>query len=285
MTLRLLLAGFALLAAAGTVRADETYKLPEIGAQLTFRMMTTVKLAEQTIITGQVYTYTITAANGPTFEATIKPRALIYGCSEGDTRKDCLVAAKMPDAKREGDLVTVPVPDDIAEKLSKESAYKGRYFAVEERKYPVPGPSNPDDVADAKFGDTPLFVLTNRQDCDYGPFDSFFPLGKTPRLTLSCHNIFSRTHSRIGTDQTLDEPISVELSYIGPDKVTLPSGAWDVQKIALKFISGDVSHAAVQSESDVATKLGVAVKAHSVINNPSAHLTSDSTSELIAFKP
>jgi hypothetical protein len=275
------------LATTGIARADDAYILPAVGAELTFRLISTTKIADKTITTGQIYTYTITAVSGVTSEGTIRPIALIYGCAESDTRKDCLAAGKLTGAKRDGDLLTVPVPDSIADALVKQSDYKGRYFLVEDRTFPMPGPKNPDDPDDAEFGDTPLLVLNNQLKCDFGTLPSFFPLGKTPELTLACRNIFSRTHSRIAgqTDQTLEEPISVTLSSIGADKLSLPSGEWDVQKVAIKYVPDDPSHPSAEGESDVAVKLGVTVKSHSLVTNKTVNLTAESTSELIAYKP
>jgi hypothetical protein len=149
----------------GVARADDSYTLPAVGAQLTFRLISTTKLADQSVTTGQIYTYTITSISGVNSEGTIRPVALIYGCAEADTRKDCVAAGKMTGVKRDGDLLTVPVPDGIADTLVKESGYKGRYFLVEERNFPMPGPKNPDDPTSTEFGDTPLFILSNQLKC------------------------------------------------------------------------------------------------------------------------
>jgi hypothetical protein len=277
----------ALLAAAGAARADDAYTLPAVGAQLTYRLISTTKLADQTITTGQVYTYTITAVSGATSEGTIRPVALIYGCAEGDTRKDCVIASKMAGAKRDGDMITLPIPDDIAAALTKESNYKGRYFLVEDRVFPMPGPKNIDDTDKPEFGDTPLFILGNQLKCDYASLPSFFPLGKTPELSLTCRNIFSRTHTRVAgqTDQTAEEPIAMKLSFSGEDKVTLPSGNWDVRKVAIKYVPDDPKHPSAEGLSDVAVKLGLTVRSHSTVTNAAVSLTAENTSELIAYKP
>jgi len=285
---RALLAGAAgILAAAGGARADDAYTLPAVGAQLTFRLVSTTKIGDHSITAGQIYTYTITSVSGADIEGTIRPMALIYGCAEGDTRKDCVIAAKMAGAKLEGGLLTVPVPDTIADSLVKESGYKGHYFMVEDRTFPMPGPKDPDDPNNAEFGDTPIFVLANQLKCDYAPLQSFFPLGKTPQLTLTCRNIFSRSHSRLASisDHTQEEPLSVELSYIGADKLSLASGEWDVQKVRIKYKPDDPSHPAAEGESDIAVKLGVTVKSHTLVTNKATNLTSESTSEMIAYKP
>lgn len=285
--LRILLGVLGFVTAIGVARADEAYTLPAVGAQLTYRLILTTKVADQTITTGQIYTYTITAVSGANIEGTIRPVALIYGCTEGDTRKDCVIGAKMPGAKRDGDRLTIPVPDGIADALAKESGYKGRYFLVEDRVFPMPGPKNIDDADNPELGDTALFVLRNQLKCDFAALPSFFPLGKTPELNLACRNIFSRTHTRVAgqTDQIAEEPIAVKLSTLGADTLSLPSGNWDVQKVAIKYTPDDPKHPSADGESDVAVKLGLTVKSHSIVTNTAANFTAESTSELIAYKP
>jgi len=287
--MRALMGALSLLAAISAARADDAYTLPAVGAQLTFRIISTSKIGDHTTTTtGQIYTYTITAVNGSDIEGTIRPLAMISSCPQGsDPREDCIKIAKMAGAKRDGDLLTVPVPDAIAGALSKLSSYKGHYFMVEERIFAVPGPKDSADPNDVEFGDEPLFVLTNQLNCDYRPLAGFFPIGKTPLLSLDCHNVFSRTRSRIApmNDRTQDEPMAVQLSPLGADKLSLPSGDWDVQKVAIKYVPTDPSHPTAEGESDVATKLGITVKSHSMVSNKATNLTVESTSEMIAYKP
>lgn len=284
---RALWGALGLLAGISAAHADDGYTLPAVGAQLTYRLISTSKISDHTITTGQIYTYTITAVSGADIEGTIRPLAQIFGCPDGDTRQDCVQAAKMSGAKRDGDLLTIPVPDAVADALSKLSSYKGHYFMVESRIFAVPGPKSTDDPNDIEFGDTPLFVLSNQLNCDYRPLGGFFPIGKTPLLSLDCHNIFSRTKSRVPptADHTQDEPVAVQLSPLGADRLSLPSGDWDVQKVAIKYVPTDPSHPTAEGESDVATKLGVTVKSHSMVSNKTANLTVESTSEMIAYKP
>jgi len=276
---RAFVAAFGLLAAIGPAYADDAYTLPPVGAQLTFRLLSTTKLTDHTITAGQIYTYAITAVSGADIEGTIRPVALIYGCAEGDSRKDCVSAAKMAGAKREAALLDQGVG---------ESGFRGHYFMVEDRTFPMPGPKNPDDPNDTEFGDMPLFVLTNQLKCDYQPLPTFFPLGKTPQLTLDCTNVFSRSHSRMANigDLSQEAALSVELSYIGADKLTLPSGDWDVQKVGIKYVpKSDAPQPGAEGESDVAIKLGVTVKSHTLVVNKATNLSVETTSEMIAYKP
>jgi hypothetical protein len=277
------------LAAIGAAEADEPYALPAVGSQLTYRLVSTASLTEKSLsfTTGQVYTYTVTAVNGPVAEATITPVAVIYSCPASDTSKDCAFAAKAAGATRDGDLVTVPVPKDIANGLAKSGSLKTQYFVTEERRFPMPGPKNPDDPSDAEFGVEPAFVLTNKLVCDYDKLKDFFPLGKTPQAALPCHNVFSRTQARVGNtqDQNSDEAVSLEFTYGGPAKISVASNEWDVKKVALKYVPSDASLPSARADFEIATKLGLAVRVHTSAEIPASHLTSESTSELIAYKP
>ena len=286
MTAHALVCALGLVAAAGVARADDAYVLPPVGAQLTYRLVSTTKVADKSIsiTSGQVYTYIVAAADGSTVTGAIRPVALIYGCLASATDKDCAFASKVAGVKRDGDLITLPLPDAIADGLAKESGFKLRYFVNEERKFPMPGAKNPDDPSDAEFGITPLFVLSNSLICDFEQLRSFLPFGKTPHLALPCHSVFSRTHSRIGTDLTMPEEISLEFTYDGSGHLSLPSGDWDVEKIAIKFIPNDASRPTARSEVQVAPKLGVPVKTHTFVDNSTTHASTESDSELIAIK-
>jgi hypothetical protein len=277
------------LATIGVAHADDSYTLPAIGTGLTYRMVSTAKIPEKSLslTTGQVYTYTITAVNGPVAEATIKPLAVIYGCAASDTSKDCAFAANVAGTTRDGDQVTIPVPGDIADGLAKGGSLKTHYFVTEERRFPMPGPRNPDDTNNAQFGVESVFVLTNKLVCDYDRLKDFLPFGKTPHLAIPCHNIFSRRQARVGgtADQSSDEAVSVEFSYGGTGHVSLPSGEWDVQKVSLKFVPSDDQQPSARSDFEIATKLGLAVRVHTTAHVPASHLSSESTSELIDIKP
>ena len=254
-----------LLATSAAALADETYPLPAVGSQLTYRLVATVKVLDRslTIITGQVYTYTVTAVRGPVMEATITPVAMIYGCAADNTTKDCSFAAKAAGATRDGDVVTVPVPGDIADRLAKQASLKTHYFLTEERAFPMPGPKNPDDPNDATFGSEPLFMLTNKLACDYQQFAGFFPLGNARQFTLPCHNIFTRTQSRAGSDQKSDEAVAIDFSYDGADQLKLPSGSRGTcRRFTLKNYPNRYRRTLprTQPNSLVATKLGLGRK-------------------------
>jgi hypothetical protein len=280
---RALICALGLLAVAGEARADGPYMLPPVGTELTYRLVTTSKPGGVTA--GQIYTYVVAAVDGPVMEATIKPVGMILGCPAGDSRIECQTAMKAPGMTRSGDLVTVPVPDDIGAALAKESALTSHYFMAEDRKYPMPGPRNANDPDGSEFGMQPAFVMTTKLACDYDRLADFVPIGKTPHLALPCHSIFSRTQSRVGNDVNTDEAVSLEVSYAGAGKASVPAGDWDVQKVGLKFVPADSNQASAQSELEVANKLGLTVRTHVHVDIPRTHGTVETDIVLIAIKP
>lgn len=272
-----------LLAAGREARAADSYTLPPVGTQLTYRLLTTSKPAG--ITTGQVYTYAVSAVNGPVMEATIKPAAIILGCPKGDSHAECKAAEKASGMTREGDLVTVPVPDDIGEALAQSSALTAHYFMAEDRQFPMPGPKNVDDPDDPGFDSAPAFLVTTKLACDYDRLADFMPFGKAAHLSVPCHSIFSRTQSRVGNDVNADEPVTVEFSYEGPGKARVPAGDWDVHKVTLRFVPDDGTQPAGQSDLEIASKLGLTVRTHVHVDIPKTHGTVETDIVLIAVKP
>src|SRR5512136_553948 len=108
----------ALVAAVGVARADEPRTVPAVGAKLTYRLISTTKLPDKTISTGQVYTYIVTSSDGTTAEGLIKPVAMILDCPGGAAYLACQEAAKTPGAHFDGDLLTVPVASDAGDGLA-----------------------------------------------------------------------------------------------------------------------------------------------------------------------
>jgi hypothetical protein len=277
-----------LVTAAGAAQAEEAYPLPPVGAQMTFRLVTTTKFNDKPpVVTGQVYTYTVTAVDGARSKGTIRPTALLFDCAAAAADKECQQALKMPDARREGGMLVIPVPDAVADKLAQEGGFKMQYFLVEERNFPMPALEDPDDLGSAAIGDTPGFIATTSFKCDDTTFKAFFPIGSTPQVTLPCHSVATRSHSRVKNlpDMSHDEPLSAELTYLGTGKLNLPSGEWEVQKIGLKFTPTDVTQPPSEGQYDVSTKLGMIVRVHALIADSKMNFTSETESQLIAYKP
>lgn len=287
---RLAAAAVFAAAAAGPAAAEEPYTLPPVGAQLTYRATVTVKVAgKPPTVSGMVYAYTVTAADSPLLQATIRPVGVIIDCPADSTSKDCAFAAKAEGATREGNLVTVPVPAAIADTLAKRGSLTTRYFVTENRVFPMPGPANPDDPSDGAFGTTPLFMLTTKLLCDQDRLNEFFPLGRTDRVELTCHNTFSRTEARAGptADANSDEAAQAVLTYGGTGQTVLPSGTWDIRKVTLRLVppADDTRHPTAQTEFEIADKLGVPVRSQGSIEIKAGNASVATLSELIDYKP
>src|SRR5262245_42347306 len=128
--MRLALSAIVLLLAAGIARADEPRNVPAAGTSLTYRLLITTKRhdaptgQDSTTVAGETYTYVVKSSDGTTAEGVIKPLAIILGCPTGEMNKSCEEVRKNPSARREGDLIMVPIPDDAGDSLSKQSGFK-----------------------------------------------------------------------------------------------------------------------------------------------------------------
>ena len=96
----------AIAGLAGSAAADNLHYLPATGTSVTFRLLVTVNSAGSERTTGQVYRLTTTASDGTIAENTLTPLALVWRCPEGDTSSTCEQAARLPNFRREGDLIT-----------------------------------------------------------------------------------------------------------------------------------------------------------------------------------
>jgi hypothetical protein len=106
-------------------------------------------------------------------------------------------------------------------------------------------------------------------------------------VTLPCETIFERTadarHARPAV--TTREKMSFDISYTGDGWITLPSGNWEVKKLTFKMTSENPSHIGSEGESLFSPLLGVMVRTHRTLENPSAHSKSENTVELISVEP
>ena len=121
----------------------------------------------------------------------------------------------------------------------------------------------------------------------------FCPVGRIsdirndPAGHLPCERISERTASRDGQRpaRTIRDKVSVDISYTGDGWVTLPSGNWEVKKLAFKMTPEDPSRIGSEGESLFSPRLGVIVKTHRTGENPSAHSKGEDTTELISVEP
>jgi len=285
--MRLLLGLLILLASAAGADAAEDRFVPAAGATLTFKLITVTKSPDRTVTVGQIYSYVIASSDGVTAEGTIKPLALIYGCGGHETERDCAAALKAPGAKRDGDLITVPVPPDIADDLAKLSALKFHYFTIEQRKIAMPGTKDP--KADAgEFGRDPVFVLSVGMECDGAALKGFLPFGHVGTLTVPCKQTISRMPgpgTPLSPFQSTHD-VAMELTDQGSGHVTVPAGDFEVRKLTLRETTSAPAQADVGGVIDFSTKLGIAVKTHSTVTpRTSQGAVVQSDSELVAVAP
>jgi hypothetical protein len=284
--MRRLVCAAALLAAIGTARADDARIVPALGAKLTYRFITT-KTATGTVTAGEVYTNIVTASDATGAEGVIKPVAVVIHCTGGAADLGCRDASEMPGAHFDGELLTVPIAGDAGDALAKQSGFKYSYFIQVLRKFPVPGSRDPNKPNPGDIGPDPTLVLTNTLQCDFAGMPAFLPIGKAPRLALPCETTFERSATRDGKfpAQTIHDKVTLDISYNGSGWVTLPSGNWQVQKLAVKIAPADPSHPTSESESLFSTQLGATVKLHTIGTNPAGHSTTEISVELISVSP
>lgn len=276
-----------LLATLGAARADDVRAVPAVGSRLTYRFVTTTKTPRVAVTAGEVYTYIVTAADAASAEGIIKPVALIMQCKGGAGEPGCRGAAEAPSAHFDGDLLTIPITSDVGDALAKQSRFKLAYFIQEERKFPLPGARDPAQPNLADIGPDPVMVLTNTLHCDLAGLPAFLPLGAAPHVALPCERRFERSASRDGhiPPQTISGKVSLDVSYTGSGWMTLPSGNWEVEKLAIKMIPDDPKQPMTEGEILFSRRLGVAVKTRVTGHNAAVQSTSESTSELISVAP
>ncbi len=277
----------ALLAMGGIAQAGEARDVPAVGSKLTYRSVTTVTVPRARLTSGEVSTYIVTAADMSSAEGIIKPRARIVQCTQDDPDLYGKSAAERPGAHFDGDLLTIPIADDIGDALAKQSAFKYAYFIEEHRKYPMPGPRDPNRSDAGDIGPEPAYILTDTYQCDFARLAGFLTSGTSAQVTLPCDSAFQRTASRDGKRPALTSrgKVSLDIRYTGDDRITLPSGNWEVKKLAFKIIPDDRSGIASEGESLFSPQLGAIVKTRRTGENASTHSTGDRTTELISVEP
>ncbi len=277
----------ALLAMGDIAHADEARNVPAVGSKLTYRTVSTTTIPRATLTTGEVSTNIVTAADAVSAEGFIKPRAVIIKCKEDGSDTFCKTAAERPGARYDGPLLTIPIASDIGDALAKQSAFKYAYFVLETRKFPMPGARDPYGPDLGDIGPEPSYILTNTYQCDFARLAGFLKAGATSHLTLPCDRIFERTASRDGRRPALTSryKVLVEINYTGDDRITLPSGNWEVKKLTFKTTHDDLTDITGEAESFFSPQLGVIVKTHRAGDNASAQSTNETTSELISVEP
>jgi hypothetical protein len=280
------LAAIGLAAAVSAAQADEPRTVPAIDTKLTYRLVSSTKTADKTITTGEIYTYVVTASDNRTAEGIIKPTAMILHCTK-DSDILCEYSAKAPGAHYDGDMLTVPITSDSSDSLAKQSYFKLVHFLTVSRKFPVPASRDSKDASFREYGPDPVFVLTNAEQCDPAGLEGFLPFGKSPKVTLSCETTFERTASPDGRIPASSEhdTVAIEIAYAGNGWITVPSGSWQVHKLATKMTPKDPGRPASESEILFSTQLGALVRSHTIGRNPSGQSMTENTVELVSVAP
>jgi hypothetical protein len=285
--MRLLFAMLALCALTTEAEAEEARLAPTAGATLTYRLVATTKSKDRTFTTGQIYSYLVATSDGTTAEGTIKPLALLFDCQDAALEAVCARAKKAPNAHDENGLTVVPIPAEIGDKLAAESAFRLRAFIVELRKFPAPKPPDPKAAGDSLISaDNPLIVTTTTQ-CDPAALGDFLPIGKSPKATLACETTFERSGLSASDVKPIkiSDSVSLEVTYLGEGRTTLPSGEWDVRRLSMKQISSREDHPGAVVETQFSEKLGAAVKTRVVADPLKGGIVTETDTELIAVSP
>lgn len=276
-----------LIAAAGAARADESRNVPALGSKLTYRFVATTMLPGRTIAAGEVYTIVVTKADQASAEGVIKPRALIIHCTDGAADPGCKSPAQKAGAHFDGELLSIPIADDVGDALAKLSGFKYADFMQEMRKVPVPGARDAAHPDLADIGPEPTITLTTSYQCEFSRLADFVPVGRMPHIALPCDMIFERSASRDGhvPPLTVRNKVTFDVTYTSDGSVTLPSGDWQVKKLVVKEVPDDPKHASSDGESLFSPQLGVIIKTHFTSNNPATHAKTETNSELISVEP
>ena len=89
---------------------------------------------------GHIYRVKITSNDGAIAKGTLTPLAVVWQCPDSDTSTICKQARLFPDARREGDLLTTSLPEDISSELGKIGKMAIRDLLHVTQVFPFPGP-------------------------------------------------------------------------------------------------------------------------------------------------
>jgi hypothetical protein len=175
-------AGLLLIAPA---RGEEPRYVPAAGTSLTYKVMNTSTVAPNPpFTTGWTLVYKVKSSDDLTWDGSIElktsyvsPVCPAHNCDKVNQE------AEQAHARKEGELFAIDLPGNIADELTKLSAVRYRYLIRELEQFPFPR------MGQGGFEPGPSFVLSTRLECDKALLASFFPLGKTPRVSVPCTRI------------------------------------------------------------------------------------------------
>jgi len=273
----------AIVGLAGSAAADNPHYLPAAGTSVTFRLLVTVNSAGSERTMGQVYRLTTTASDGTIAENTLTPLALVWRCPEGDTSASCEQAQRLPNFRREGDLITVALPADVSSALGKIGKLTVHDVFRFRQVFPIPGLLDTSETAKPQIGAAPLAIQTTALDCDEAALKRFFPFGATARVTAPCKLTAETTQSRVAgiKDGKTTSDVNYELSFAGHEHVAVPAGSYEVAVIKFKSTAASGDGPVTEGEWEFAENLGFSVKYSSLTHFPNSTSTSRIVRELI----
>lgn len=277
---------FAVAFLPGHAIAEDLRNVPRAGQSLSYRIIvtTTLKTAagSKDQSTGWNYTYYVKSSDDHTADGTI---ALTTLYSAPNCPPDACDAVRREmdqlNARKEGAFYAVEIPPAVTRALTKLSAFRWRYFIPELTQVPLPNMRT--GSGKVEFDPATAQVQLTRLDCDKAALESFFPIGKSPRVSVPCTQSGERLQAgrpMTGT-RVPEQEITFDISYEGQAKVTTPAGEWPVEKIRMTS-SRPKSPANWETEIFVSEQLGAIVREHSVTTMAASRVTVQNDRELIA---
>jgi hypothetical protein len=263
--------------------AENPHYLPATGTTLTFRLLVTVNSGGSERTMGQVYRLTTTASDGTVAENTLTPLAVVWRCPEDDKSSTCEQARHLPDARRDGDLITVALPAEVSNALGKIGKLTVWDVFRFRQVFPFPGLQDTGEVSKPRIGDTPLVIQTTALDCDEAALKPFFPFGATARVTVPCKLTVETAQSRVSAlkEGKSTSEVKYDLSFAGHEHVAVPAGSYEVAVIKFKSTPASGDGPVTEGEWEFAQNLGFSVKYSSLTHFPNSANTSRIVRELI----
>ena len=277
----------AIVGLSGTAAAQNSHYLPPAGTTVTFRLLVTVNSGGSEHTAGPVYRVTTTASDGTIAENTVTPLALVWRCPDGDTSAGCEQAQHLPNSRREGDLITVPLPADVSSALGKIGKLTVRDVFRYSQVFPVPGLLDVSEIAKPQIGATPLVIQSTALDCDESALKPFFPFGAVAKLTIPCKFTVETSQSRVPgiKDGRSTSDLKYELSFAGHEQVAVPAGSYEVAVIKFKSTHASGDGPVTEGVWEFAQTLGFTAKFSSVTHAPNSTTTTRIVRELIKAEP
>jgi hypothetical protein len=282
--MRVLAAVAWLLALIGSAAADEPRYAPAAGTKLTYRVVSSSTLPSGEALTfGDIHRLAITASDGRAADGAVTPLAILRGCPDSQTSKDCRQARNFPDIAREGDVIIVPVPDAIGAEIAKVAKAHTREIFEVSQTVPIMGARDIEEVDKPEIGATPLFLINAGMACDETLLDGFFPLGKTEQVAVPCTSTIERAQSRLpmAKDFKNTTGVTYHLNFAGRHHISIPAGEFESATIKFKIDGGDKGPT-VDGQIEIIEELGVSARSTTTIQPPNS--TSVTKTERVMVK-